>query len=210
MSPETRFNEQEQRLFTKEGWLNYARRLVNWRWNGVDSAFPERQLAHNVIQASAALNSGKAHDSATCMAPNCIIHFNPKSPTSGPAKKKSSFVAETVEPPKFSTSRELAIIPEPPLRLSDVGLHPLKTRFEKGLALCGGTVAVGAIVLGAATVKKGITGYEDPATGERKKGELAHLLVGAAEIGAGTAGLLAATTGRIKLWKPVQSLVGRS
>jgi hypothetical protein len=91
--------------------------------------------------------------------------------------------------------------------LQDFGPKALEGGLEKGLAVAGGTASVGAIILGGVNLKRGLMGYTDPATGEKKdRGDFNHLLVGAAELGGGVAGLLFSVTGRLKHWKPLEAI----
>lgn len=222
-TPEGRFNREESELFAKKGWWNYAKRLVEWRWTGKDNTFPERQWKRNMIEATRVMQNGGRHDPSTCLDPNCAFDFRPRpaEPSTPPEsktsavpserlspfgkKKPSKFKAEAVEPPKESTSRALAIIEEPPLRLSEAGFKPLEGGLSKGLAVLGGTAALGAIVLGGKTAAHGIWGYDDPDTGQHRKGDVGHLVVGMGEMGVGAVGLIAAVTGRLKLWAPLQA-----
>ena len=186
-TPKGRFNQEEAQLFEQKGWLNYARRLMQWRWTGKDTAFPARQQAHDI----AGPQSPHTHD-ANC-GPGCgPIFIRPATGKAVP-RAKGKFTAEAIP------------TPEPlPLRLSEAGVHPLEGVAGKGLAILGGTAALGVILHGGLNTVRGINGYHDPETGERKGSDLTRLAIGVAELGAGAAGIVAAATGRIKLWNPVQ------
>lgn len=217
-TPENRFNTEESGLFKKKGWMNYARRLIEWRWTGKDTAFPERQHRRSALELTHIMQNGGQHDPASCLDPRCGFDFRPAPRPSQPESTgtapgrtgkqgeklpKRKFTAEAVEPPKESTSRALAVIEEPPLRLTEAGVKPLEGGLSKGLAIAGGATAIGVILLGGRTATRGIWGYDDPQTGQHHKGDVGHLVIGLAEMGAGAAGLTAAVTGRLKLWSPV-------
>ena len=51
--------------------------------------------------------------------------------------------------------------------------------------VAGSAVGVGVIVHGLHNVKRGVMGYTDGETGEKRKGSVANLVVGAAEIAGG-------------------------
>lgn len=207
-SPEARFNAEEAAQFEK-GWLAYARRILQWRWTGKDTAFPNRERDFQRLTAIHQLQHGITHQAGLgCNDPLC--GFPASKPTTetksgSPFGKKnpSRFRAEAVQPP--SQSRALMVIEQPPLRLTEAGIKPLEGMMNKGLAVLGGTAALGAVVMGGINLKRGVTGYADPQTGEHHKGDVGHLLIGTAELGLGAAGLLAAVTGRVKIWGPLQA-----
>lgn len=93
--------------------------------------------------------------------------------------------------------------------LEQFGHTALEGKLEKGLAIAGGAVAVGAIVQGGTLMAQGLTGYTDRETGEKKTSDVTRLMIGAGELGAGAAGLLFTATGRLKFWKPLQAVAGR-
>jgi hypothetical protein len=93
--------------------------------------------------------------------------------------------------------------------LEQFGHTALEGKLEKGLAVAGGAVAVGAIVQGGTLMAQGLTGYTDRETGEKKTSDVTRLMIGAGELGAGAAGLLFTATGRMKFWKPLQAVAGR-
>lgn len=193
MSAEARFNAEEADLFEKKGWLNYAKRLISWRWSAEDHAFPARQAEREAMSATLGVDVAK-HPITGCANPDCFIDFTgKKSPEPKPA---SRFKAEVVSTPATPV--------EPPLRLSEAGHVPLQTMLGKGLAVVGGAVAVGAIVQGGITATHGALGYRDKSTNEEKKPDAMRLVIGLAELSAGAAGLLLAVMGRIKFWGPVQ------
>jgi hypothetical protein len=207
-SPEVRFNSEEASEF-KKSWLAYARRLLKWRWTGEDTAFPKREGEYQRLTSIQQMQHGILHQTGGCVDPLCGFPApEPKAPESKPAPfskgtRKSNLRAEAVTPP--SETRALAVIEQPPLRLTEAGIKPLEGVLNKSLAVLGGTAAVGAVVIGGVNLKRGVAGYTDPQTGEHQKGDLGHLLVGTAEVGLGAAGLLAALTGRVKFWGPVQA-----
>jgi hypothetical protein len=55
----------------------------------------------------------------------------------------------------------------------------------KGMSILGGTVSLGVVAHGGHNIKRGLVGYDNPETGEREKGSISNLLLGAGEMAAG-------------------------
>lgn len=174
---------QERALYEKHGWLSYVKRLIVWRWAGKDTL-----TGQGYDPATPHVHGSQCVDGCSSVLSPSPFNSDGKefNRLGGSRRSSRRLMAEAVSPPET-----------PRLTLAEAGLRPLENNLAKGLAVAGGSAAIGVILLGGASIAHA---RHDVSADTGHGSDYSHFAVGAAEVAAGAALLHRMALGR---WSPL-------